>query len=113
MKTLIKSLAIASFVIGASATAQAQSQKKISATITFDRSAPVPVTYTEINKKAKRACKRAYRGSYLPTRNKAVRRCKEELVSKAISAIQMPSLTAFHDQQTGRSDDPVKLAAKQ
>ena len=81
-------------------------------TIKYDASAPAPVTYARIEEQAARACKRESSHSsltFLADRRQAVGDCMEEVVGKAVTAIDKPELLAHHN---GKRDLGKQVAAR-
>lgn len=110
MKNLIKSLAIATLLAAATGTAQAQADKTISVEVTYNPNAPASEIYSTIDLVIKRACQKAYYSSVIVPRNNAIDDCREELVEQAINKIQMPALTAYFEQETGRKPHTMTMA---
>ncbi len=103
MNTLIKSLFVAGTLIACGATANAQTMNSVQVEIEFDRTDPPSQTFKTVKKQAKKACKRQFRKVALSLRYKLTRKCTAEMTESAVIAINLPSLTAYYEKETGRS----------
>lgn len=111
-----KLVAIASIAAGSLiATPPAISQVKAETykvEFTFDRSAPSADTYRELERIARRVCRTEASGELEFARSKIERRCRSELVEKAVVEIGSSDLSSYYTAQTGRFAGGVSLAGR-
>ncbi|MEM7661590.1 MAG: hypothetical protein AAF292_05035 [Pseudomonadota bacterium] len=77
---------------------------------TFDRAAPAEITYRELRREARRACRLEGSPELEFSRTKAERACHVEFMELAVSAIGSSELSSYYTARTGRFAGEVALA---
>jgi hypothetical protein len=112
--TYLKTLTTALVGLSLAAAAHADT-KTFQAKFEYRKSDPAPVTYASLEDQAARACNRQATRSMplgaLSNRYKWTRKCTDDLLNKAVSAIGSPSLMALHDRSAPPHDSSSQIAA--
>ena len=113
MKHLLKTVLATAALVTIAGTASAE-DTTFEVTFSFDRNAPVDVTYARILETAKQPCEIQYPLSTTGYSRDAMKRfrkkCERTLVEQALNAIKDPSLAMLHRALTGKSLAQTKLA---
>ena len=99
MRTLVTSLIATTAALTLTTTANALEDIKIE--FKFNRSAPIEVTYADIKKATKSACRPLRRGRNLAMRISMERNCRHEMTGKLVNAVGIDALVAMHEKETG------------
>ncbi len=111
MKHLFKTILAISALVAIAGTASAEDA--VEANLSYDRNAPVDVTYESFLVIIKETCRVASHRStarYNTTNMMRFRKkCERVLMDQAVNVTESPSLTALHIANTGKSPARIKL----
>lgn len=78
----------------------------------FNRAAPADEIYADLRRLARRTCAVESSGELEFARASAEKACRDDFVGRAVAAINMPSLLAYHADRKGQSAMSVALAER-
>lgn len=101
MITQLKFITLAAAVFSFSVTAAAAAEEKQPFQLTVDVSIPAHKMYANIKKQSHGACQQSLKRSVLLNYNAAkVAECQDKMVNAVIKSLDLPRLTAIHEQTT-------------
>lgn len=113
MKRYLISLIAAAMCASAASAYAGPKERTFTVSFTFDKTAPVEQTYSDLKRLVRKSCNRQASGVIMSYRAKFGRICRADLTNRLVDATKMPALIAYHDDRSSKSGNWRRFATRQ